>query len=195
MICRTGIQCLSRQASIETMILIDTNVVSELMRPIPAPAVLDWFGRQDATGLHPSAVGEAELRRRALILPAGRRRDRLIAEINALVRDDFGHRYCHSTAPPLRSLQRSSLTDEPLVERSASLTVRLPQLLVPTGQPLLRAMGGSSRDAGSGSSTRGSRDERRPTPRWTFRETEQIVCGRCQRFESSRVRHFSQCRR
>lgn len=92
MSCRIGIQCLSRQASIETMILIDTNVVSELMRPLPAPAVLDWFGRQDDAGLHLSAVGEAELRRGALILPAGRRRDRLIAEINALVWDDFGHR-------------------------------------------------------------------------------------------------------
>ena len=92
MTCRIGIQCLSRQASIETMILIDTNVVSELMRSMPAPAVLDWFGRQDAAGLHLSAVGEAELRRGALILPAGRRRDRLIAEINALVWDDFGHR-------------------------------------------------------------------------------------------------------
>lgn len=62
------------------------------MRPLPAPAVLDWFGCQDVTGLHLSAVGEAELRRETLILPAGRRRDRLIAEINALVWDDFGHR-------------------------------------------------------------------------------------------------------
>ncbi|MXW86976.1 MAG: type II toxin-antitoxin system VapC family toxin [Boseongicola sp. SB0673_bin_14] len=74
------------------MILIDTNVVSELMRPLPAPAVLDWFGSQDNSGLHLSAVGEAELRRGALVLPAGRLRDRLVAEINALVWDDFGYR-------------------------------------------------------------------------------------------------------
>ena len=92
MTCRIGIQCLSRKASVETMILIDTNVVSELMRSMPAPAVLDWFGRQEAAGLHLSAVGEAELRRGAVILPAGGRRDGLIAEINALVWDDFGHR-------------------------------------------------------------------------------------------------------
>ena len=90
--CRIEFHCRSRPASIETMILIDTNVVSELMRLMPPPAVLDWFGRQNAVGLHLSAVGEAELRRGALILPAGRRRDRLIAEINALVLDDFGHR-------------------------------------------------------------------------------------------------------
>ena len=39
-----------------------------------------------------SAVGAAELRRGALNLPAGRRRDRLIAEINALVPEGFGQR-------------------------------------------------------------------------------------------------------
>ncbi len=52
-------------------VLIDTNVISELMRSNPAPAVLDWFGLQDATALHFSAVSEAELRRGAAILPEG----------------------------------------------------------------------------------------------------------------------------
>lgn len=74
------------------MLLIDTNVVSELMRPDPAPAVLDWFGQQDAVDLHLSAVGEAELRRGAALLPAGKRRDRLVAEIEAMVREDFAGR-------------------------------------------------------------------------------------------------------
>ena len=44
------------------MILIDTNVVSELMRSAPAPAVLEWFARQEAAQLFLSAVSEAELR-------------------------------------------------------------------------------------------------------------------------------------
>lgn len=74
------------------MILIDTNVISELMRPNPAPAVLAWFGGQDATALHLSAVGEAELRRGAAILPDGKRRDRLIAEIDAMIAEDFAGR-------------------------------------------------------------------------------------------------------
>ncbi len=74
------------------MILIDTNVISELMRSSPSPAVLDWFGRQDAPALHLSAVGEAELRRGAAILPAGRRRDRIIAEIDAMIAEDFAGR-------------------------------------------------------------------------------------------------------
>lgn len=74
------------------MILIDTNVISELMRPSPSPAVLAWFGGQDATMLHLSAVGEAELRRGAAILPDGRRRDRLIAEIELMITEDFAGR-------------------------------------------------------------------------------------------------------
>ena len=74
------------------MILIDTNVISELMRPHPAPAVLAWFGEQDATALHLSAVGEAELRRGAAILPEGKRRDRLIAEIDAMIAEDLAGR-------------------------------------------------------------------------------------------------------
>ena len=74
------------------MILIDTNVISELMRPRPDPVVLDWFGQQTPTDLHLSAVGEAELRRGAAILPEGRRRERLIAAIDAMVSEDFAGR-------------------------------------------------------------------------------------------------------
>ena len=71
------------------MILIDTNVVSELMRPTPAQAVLDWFGAQDPSTLHLSAVSEAELRRGVAVLPEGRRRDALRAAVDAMVAEDF----------------------------------------------------------------------------------------------------------
>jgi toxin FitB len=74
------------------MILIDTNVVSELMRPAPAPAVLEWFARQEAAQLFLSAVSEAELRAGAAYLPAGRRREGLTAAIDAMVTEDFGGR-------------------------------------------------------------------------------------------------------
>ena len=52
------------------MVVIDTNVVSELMRLTPEPAVMAWFSRQDSADLY-------------LIPPAGRRRDRLAAEVDA----------------------------------------------------------------------------------------------------------------
>ena len=71
------------------MVVIDTNVVSELMRLTPEPAVMAWFSRQDSADLYLTAVSEAELRAGAAILPAGRRRDRLAAEVDAVLREDF----------------------------------------------------------------------------------------------------------
>ena len=44
------------------MIVLDTNVLSELMRASPHPQVLGWLDREDARGLFVSAVSEAEIR-------------------------------------------------------------------------------------------------------------------------------------
>jgi predicted nucleic acid-binding protein len=74
------------------VILVDTNVISELMRREPSPTVLAWFGAQDAAALYLSAVGEAELRRRAALLPAGPRRSRLIRAIDTMIEEDFAGR-------------------------------------------------------------------------------------------------------
>ena len=74
------------------MIVIDTNVVSELMRSTPEPAVMAWFSGQDSAELYLSAVSEAELRAGAAILRAGLRRDRLAAEVDAVLREDFAGR-------------------------------------------------------------------------------------------------------
>jgi predicted nucleic acid-binding protein len=74
------------------MILLDINVVSELMRPAPSEAVLAWFAAQDAADLYLSAIGEAELRRGAAMLPAGKRRDQLMAAIDAMIIEDFASR-------------------------------------------------------------------------------------------------------
>ena len=71
------------------MILLDTNVVSELMRKSPHPAVEAWASGHAVDDLFFSAVGEAELRYGIAIMPAGRRRDRLAAEVEAMLRDDF----------------------------------------------------------------------------------------------------------
>jgi predicted nucleic acid-binding protein len=73
-------------------ILVDTNVVSELMRPAPARPVLDWFAAHAPSLLFLSAVSEAELRAGAEFLPAGRRRDALRAAIDAMVEEDFAEK-------------------------------------------------------------------------------------------------------
>ena len=74
------------------MIVVDTNAVSELMRLAPSAVVMAWFAEQDSASLYLTAVSEAELRAGAAILPPGRRRDRLAAEINGVIEQDFAGR-------------------------------------------------------------------------------------------------------
>jgi predicted nucleic acid-binding protein len=59
------------------MILLDTNVVSEAMKPEPHPAVRAWLNNQVAETLFLSSVTVAELWFGVGVLPAGQRRDRL----------------------------------------------------------------------------------------------------------------------
>jgi hypothetical protein len=74
------------------MIVLDTNVLSELLRPQPAPQVEAWLGAQDGTTVYFTAVGEAELRHGVAILPAGRRRDALAQAIESVLDEDFRDR-------------------------------------------------------------------------------------------------------
>ena len=74
------------------MIIIDTNVISELMRLRPEPAVISWFAAQSSADLFLTTVNEAELRAGVANLPPSRRRDRLAAEVDAVVREDFSGR-------------------------------------------------------------------------------------------------------
>ena len=59
------------------MIILDTNVVSELMRPTPARAVLSWLRRHPGDDLSTTAVTVAEIRYGIARLPEGRRREAL----------------------------------------------------------------------------------------------------------------------
>lgn len=59
------------------MILLDTNVVSEPLRPAPERRVVDWINAQPLETLFLSAITVAELRFGVAALPPGRRRDTL----------------------------------------------------------------------------------------------------------------------
>ena len=74
------------------LIIVDTNVVSEMMRDAPHPAVLGWLDEQFESELLLSAVSEGELRYGIERLPQGRRRDALESELVEVLRDDFGGR-------------------------------------------------------------------------------------------------------
>lgn len=56
------------------MIILDTNVVSEMMRAAPAPAVVAWLNDQDASKLFLTAVTVGEIRYGLRVLPPGKRR-------------------------------------------------------------------------------------------------------------------------
>ena len=61
------------------MIVVDTNVVSELMRPSPSPRVRDWVNARAPGELCTTAVTLAEIRYGLERLPDGRRKDSLLA--------------------------------------------------------------------------------------------------------------------
>lgn len=61
------------------MIILDTNVLSELMRPQPSPLVRDWIGQQPSDELCTTAVTVAEIRYGLERLPDGGRKASLVA--------------------------------------------------------------------------------------------------------------------
>ena len=74
------------------MIVLDTNVVSEPLKPEPNAAVLDWLNAQEPQTLYLTTVNLAELLAGVEVLPAGRRRDALAQALSTQVLALFGGR-------------------------------------------------------------------------------------------------------
>ncbi|MGE0388148.1 MAG: type II toxin-antitoxin system VapC family toxin [Gammaproteobacteria bacterium] len=74
------------------MIILDTYVVSELLRPAPTPQLEAWLAALEGGTIFLTAVGEAELRHGVAILPAGRRRTALGAAIDDIPGEEFRDR-------------------------------------------------------------------------------------------------------
>ncbi len=74
------------------MIVLDTNVVSELMRPQPKAAVLAWVDAQAAQQLWLCSVVAAELFYGLARLPAGARKRQLATAMQIVVLDEFAMR-------------------------------------------------------------------------------------------------------
>jgi len=73
-------------------ILLDTNVLSELMRTKPAAEVLDWYEQQQDASFFVSAITRAEILLGIALLPAGKRRDSLALAAEQMFEEDFaGH--------------------------------------------------------------------------------------------------------
>jgi toxin FitB len=74
------------------MIILDTNVLSELMRPSPELQVLDWLRRQPMTQLGTTTINIAEIKYGLARLPAGQRRRELEQRFFSFVSRGLGDR-------------------------------------------------------------------------------------------------------
>jgi predicted nucleic acid-binding protein len=74
------------------VIVLDTNVLSALMRTEPEAAVLGWLDRQAPDAIWITAVTVFEVRMGLALLPAGRRRRALETAFERLLAEDLQHR-------------------------------------------------------------------------------------------------------
>lgn len=74
------------------MIILDTNVLSELMRKSPAQSVVDWVERHPAIDLATTTITEAEILYGVALLAPGQRRTDLGAAAAAMFAEDFNGR-------------------------------------------------------------------------------------------------------
>ena len=74
------------------MIVLDTNVLSEVMRAQPDMSVLDWLDIQPTENLWLTAITVAEILHGIARLPDGKRKANLLDAAQAMIKDDFSAR-------------------------------------------------------------------------------------------------------
>jgi len=74
------------------VVILDTNVVSELMKGDPFPAVFAWASNHPPTDLFTTTITMAEVLYGIERLPHGKRRDQLLREAESIFVEDFGGR-------------------------------------------------------------------------------------------------------
>jgi predicted nucleic acid-binding protein len=74
------------------VIILDTNVLSELMKADPASNVSKWVASQPASRLFITAVTQAEILYGIGLLPKGRRRNSIAIAAKAMFDEDFNDR-------------------------------------------------------------------------------------------------------
>jgi len=88
------------------MIVLDTNVVSEPLRPQPEPSVLHWLDAQEPQTLYLTTVNLAELLAGIEVLPMGRRRTKLEKAFNERLMPLFAGRILAFDERAARSFAR-----------------------------------------------------------------------------------------
>ena len=87
------------------MIILDTNVLAELMRPKPSPRVVAWVAKQPATELCTTSITEAEIFHGIELLSKGKRRDGLLGA-EAMFAEDLAGRIFGFESDAARAFSR-----------------------------------------------------------------------------------------
>jgi toxin FitB len=74
------------------MIILDTNVLSEVLRIIPSAQVLLWMDALAANSVYVTSITQAEMLLGIALLPKGKRREKLDAQVTALFEHHFKQR-------------------------------------------------------------------------------------------------------
>jgi predicted nucleic acid-binding protein len=88
------------------MIILDTSVISELMRPVCSPRVLRWVSRQHTDELYSSTITLAEILYGIELLPSGKRRTELLAGAERMFAQVLGNRIFAFEEHAARALAR-----------------------------------------------------------------------------------------
>jgi predicted nucleic acid-binding protein len=74
------------------MLVLDTNILSEALRPEPNAAFRIWLRAQPPASLFTTAITKAEIKYGIAILPEGKRRSTLLTAATLMFEDDFNGR-------------------------------------------------------------------------------------------------------
>jgi predicted nucleic acid-binding protein len=74
------------------MIVLDTNVLSELTKISPSSKVFGWVAALQRSSIFTTAITQAEMLYGLELMPKGKRRTALLAEVQQMLRDDFADR-------------------------------------------------------------------------------------------------------
>ena len=74
------------------MIVLDTNVLSEALKPAPFATVLEWLAAQEPSTVFLTAITQAEVLYGVESLPRGKRRTRLLAAVEEMFAEEFSGR-------------------------------------------------------------------------------------------------------
>jgi predicted nucleic acid-binding protein len=92
------------------MIILDTNVLSELMRPKPSPKVVTWVAKQPEAELFTTTITEAEIFYGIELLAKGKRRGELLEAADEMFAEDLAGRILSFESDSARVFSRIAAT-------------------------------------------------------------------------------------